>query len=76
MFFSRNYNEFGSLRSGKKYQMNNKENMNDKAISLDCEWEVYCNSTGEITGTSKACTIQIAYLNSFNKLMCILFHFF
>ena len=54
---SRNHNESGSLCSGIKDEMNNKENMNDKAISLDCEWEVYRNSSGCITGTSKCCTM-------------------
>ena len=54
---SRNYNEIGYLYSGIKDEMNNKENSNEKSISLDIEWEVYHNSRRYIAGASKACTM-------------------
>ena len=37
---------------------------------------IYRNAVGDITGTSKACTAQIAYVNSFNKLKYVLFQVF
>ena len=56
--------------------MSNKEIVNEKSISLDCGWEVYSNSTGDITDISKSCTMQIGYVNSFNQLKCVLFQAF
>ena len=59
-----------------KDEMSNKEIVNEKSISLDCGWEVYSNSTGDITDISKSCTMQIGYVNSFNQLKCVLFQEF
>ena len=65
---SSNHNEIGIVSFVIKEQIEMKQNIEEKFMCFYCEREVYRNSMGGITGTSKICTVQISYVDNLSNV--------